>query len=98
MYFKTYILYSAQAVKARLWGFTEKPGINGKRIREEMRSLEFFDRSGGSISAEVKSGVNVLEYDALGSKQRLQARRGLALELNDIRQVFIFLFKSLKFY
>ena len=85
MYLKNYILYSAQAVKARLWGFTEKPGINGKQIREEIRSLEFFDRSEGSISAEVKSGVNVLEYDAVGSNQRLEARRGLALELYDIR-------------
>lgn len=74
----------AQAAKARLWGFTEKPGVNGKQIREEIRSLEFFDRSEGCIYAEVKSGLNVLEYDAVGSNHRLEARRGLALQLYDI--------------
>ena len=79
-------LYSAQAVKARLWGFTEMPGIDRKQIREEM--LRAADRPPGTIFAFVKSGKNVLEFDAVGPKQTgLKERRGLALELYDCRQV-----------
>ena len=52
-----------------------------------MRILE--ESSPGSVLAIVRSGVRVLEYDAVGPEQRLQdfSRRGLALELYDYRKV-----------
>ena len=65
------------------------PGIKSEQIREEMLKI-LEESSPGSVLAIVRSGVRVLEYDAVSPEQRLQdfSRRGLALELCDIRQVF----------
>ena len=75
-------------MKARLWGCTKLPGVTSRQIRKEL--LEIVDKPPGSIMAEVRAGVRVPEYDAVGPGQRIteNSRRGLALELCDIRQVF----------
>ena len=83
-------LYSAQAIEARLWGLTAVKGAkteDGKNLRETMWEL-FNDCSPGTILAEVKSGVNIQEFEVFQRGQYEtspdpSSQRGLALELFD---------------
>ena len=76
-------------MEARLWGLAPVRGAkteDGLDIRAKMWQLLTVDCPPGSILAEVKSGVNIQEYEFATGQEGppdSSSKRGLALELID---------------